>query len=69
MKWKKGRAHEWICECGVGHYDNGWPHGCCGCCGREDFPGFNKDLEANKLQPLDETVFFKEAKEKRKRKE
>lgn len=34
---------EWICECGVGHYDprlvKDTIHGCCGCCSRTDFPG------------------------------
>lgn len=35
--WGKGRQNELIDENGVGHYYNGWPHGCNGSCRREDF--------------------------------
>lgn len=34
--------NEWICKCGVGHYDPRlvkYPvHGCCGCCHGDDAP-------------------------------
>lgn len=42
---------EWICKCGVGHYDPrlqpGMAHCCDGCCGRSDFPG--REFNGSKL--------------------
>lgn len=40
MQWRMGRLEErereWICEHGIGHWK--WPHGCDGCCDRDDYP-------------------------------